>query len=333
MPAEIYTEDKMFYLRADGAPWHGLGTAVEEAPDSAAAIQLAGLDWTVRTVPAVAPHPLGPALPGEPPRPLYVTSPDLVAIQREDNGFILGHATDRYEPVQNREAFEWADGLLADDVLRYSTAGSLRHGRTVWLLAQFNEGFEIAGEQWQRYLALTTDHSGSGSLAATLTSVRIVCANTLDAAFAGGAKIRLRHTKSIHDRLAEAQRVMQITTGQQRRMQSMLAQAAVTAVRSGLVDDVVRDIFGEPADRSGRAKAGAERFRSIVGAEFVRNGQTAYSLVNGITGYADHVRSGDGTKDQARNERRFEAVTFGGGSTFKGALVKKVLVEAGVSGR
>ena len=28
-------------------PWHGLGTKVDEAPDSATAIKMAGLDWTV----------------------------------------------------------------------------------------------------------------------------------------------------------------------------------------------------------------------------------------------------------------------------------------------
>ena len=28
-------------------PWHGLGTKVDEAPDSATAIKMAGLDWEV----------------------------------------------------------------------------------------------------------------------------------------------------------------------------------------------------------------------------------------------------------------------------------------------
>ena len=39
--------ETMFYTREK--PWHGLGTMVEEAPNSADALKLAGLDWTVRS--------------------------------------------------------------------------------------------------------------------------------------------------------------------------------------------------------------------------------------------------------------------------------------------
>ena len=37
--------ETMFYTREK--PWHGLGTRVEEAPASADALRLAGLDWQV----------------------------------------------------------------------------------------------------------------------------------------------------------------------------------------------------------------------------------------------------------------------------------------------
>ena len=42
MSANVET---MFYTRTK--PWHGLGTQVMEAPTSAAALSLAGLDWQV----------------------------------------------------------------------------------------------------------------------------------------------------------------------------------------------------------------------------------------------------------------------------------------------
>lgn len=42
MAANVET---MMYVREK--PWHGLGTRVEEAPTSADALRLAGLDWTV----------------------------------------------------------------------------------------------------------------------------------------------------------------------------------------------------------------------------------------------------------------------------------------------
>lgn len=42
MPANVET---MMYVREK--PWHGLGTEVLEAPTSADALRLAGLDWQV----------------------------------------------------------------------------------------------------------------------------------------------------------------------------------------------------------------------------------------------------------------------------------------------
>ena len=39
--------ESMFYAGRE-KPWHGLGTQVEEAPTSADALRLAGLDWTVQ---------------------------------------------------------------------------------------------------------------------------------------------------------------------------------------------------------------------------------------------------------------------------------------------
>lgn len=42
--------ESMFYAGRE-KPWHGLGTQVEEAPTSADALRLAGLDWTVQRKP------------------------------------------------------------------------------------------------------------------------------------------------------------------------------------------------------------------------------------------------------------------------------------------
>lgn len=46
MAANVET---MMYVREK--PWHGLGTMVTEAPTSADALRLAGLDWTVEQTP------------------------------------------------------------------------------------------------------------------------------------------------------------------------------------------------------------------------------------------------------------------------------------------
>ena len=109
MAANVET---MFYVREK--PWHGLGTCVEEAPTSADALRLAGLDWEVKQ------------------RSIQVCGgakiENFKANVRSSDGAVLGVVSDRYQIVQNAEAFSFTDELIGGDV-RYETAGSLQNGK------------------------------------------------------------------------------------------------------------------------------------------------------------------------------------------------------------
>ena len=99
--------ESMFYVRK--APWHGLGTKVQEAPDSKQALILAGLDWKVKQMPVYT---------GD-----NKMIPGYKANVRDKDDRVLGVVTDRYKVVQNEEAFAFTDELLGYGV-RYETAGS-----------------------------------------------------------------------------------------------------------------------------------------------------------------------------------------------------------------
>ena len=109
--------------------WAGQGVKVKEAPTSADAIRLAGLDWKVE------------------PRKMYTADgievPDAFANVRDKDNRVLGVVGKRYRIVQNSEAFEFTDSLIGEGV-RYETAGALGNGSKIWLLAKlprelFNE--------------------------------------------------------------------------------------------------------------------------------------------------------------------------------------------------
>ena len=121
MSANVET---MMYVREK--PWHGLGTMVEEAPTSADALRLAGLDWTVER------------------KPLQVCGGRKVdgfyANVRDMDGAVLGVVSDRYKVVQNVDAFAFTDSLIGGDTpVRYETAGSLMGGRKIWLRQRSSE--------------------------------------------------------------------------------------------------------------------------------------------------------------------------------------------------
>ena len=120
MAANVET---MFYTRTK--PWHGLGTMVEEAPTSGAALELAGLDWRVVQKNLVTEE--------------GITVPGFRANLRETDNQVLGVVSDRYKVVQNEEAFAFTDELLGEGVT-YETAGSLQNGRRTWILAKLPTG-------------------------------------------------------------------------------------------------------------------------------------------------------------------------------------------------
>ncbi len=181
--------ESMFYTREK--PWHGLGTRVEEAPSSADALRLAGLDWQVVQ------------------EPIYTGAGDMVsgykANIRDSDRKALGVVSDRYKVIQNREAFAFTDSLLGSGV-RYETAGSLQEGRKVWILARLPREYIISGERISPYLVFSNTHDGSGAVRVALTPIRVVCNNTLNLALNTAKRSwTMVHTGNIQDKMQEAE--------------------------------------------------------------------------------------------------------------------------------
>lgn len=109
--------ESMFYAGRE-KPWHGLGTQVEEAPTSADALRLAGLDWTVQR------------------KPIQVCGgrkvDNFFANVRSSDGAVLGVVSDRYQVVQNAEAFAFTDALIGERV-RFT----MRRREALWVAGRF----------------------------------------------------------------------------------------------------------------------------------------------------------------------------------------------------
>lgn len=180
--------ENLFYVRE--TPWHGQGLRVEEAPTSEDAIRLAGLDWEVQQ------------------QPIYLADGTEIegnyANVRSTDKKPLGIVGDRYKIVQNTEAFAFTDALLGEGV-KYETAGSLKDGKVIWLLARMPETIEILGDKVDPYMVFTNTHDGSGAVRVCMTPIRVVCNNTLNAAMRGAKRVwSARHTGSITNKLDDA---------------------------------------------------------------------------------------------------------------------------------
>ena len=193
MPAMI---ESLFYVRE--TPWHGQGVRVEEAPSSADAIRLAGLDWNVYSEEVF----LGDG-----------TQCDKYYMNlRDTDRKQLGIVGERYKIVQNSDAFAFTDALLGEGV-KYETAGSLQDGKVIWLLARLPEKYEILGDKVEPYVVFTNTHDGSGAVRVAMTPVRVVCQNTLNMAMKSVKRTwSARHTGSIDNKLQDAADTLKLAT-------------------------------------------------------------------------------------------------------------------------
>ena len=192
----MHNVESMFSVREK--PWHYNETKevtkiVQEALTAEEALKAAHLDWDVNSCPVY--DYFGDVIPG------------YKANTRDSDGSVLGIVSDRYTIVQNVEAFDFTDNLIGED-MRYETAGSLRGGRQVWLLAKMPEK-EIAGDKFEPYVCFTNTHDGTGSVRVCMTPIRVVCNNTLNVALSSAPrKWSARHTGKMEAKLSEARQTL-----------------------------------------------------------------------------------------------------------------------------
>jgi phage/plasmid-like protein (TIGR03299 family) len=187
-------------------PWHGLGTALEEADlyDWSSASRKAGLDWEVELVPLVTADTQA-----------RVTHR---AVRRTSDARVLGVVGPRYAPLQNKDAFGWFQPFLDAKEAALHTAGSLKSGSRIWVLAKLDrDPLVIAeGDTVEKFLLLSHGHDGSLAVRCGFTPVRVVCANTLALAHGSDASklIRLKHTRDVLENLANVREIMDLANQQ-----------------------------------------------------------------------------------------------------------------------
>ena len=115
---------------AGEVPWHGLGTKVSNDISIDDMLKESGLDWKVVPVPVFGEY-----------NGQKITS-DHQMLVRDSDSKVLTMITDKWNPVQNSEAFEFFRQFVEEGSMEMHTAGSLRDGQWVWCLAKVKESFE-----------------------------------------------------------------------------------------------------------------------------------------------------------------------------------------------
>lgn len=273
MPALV---ESMMYVREK--PWHGLGIHVEEAPTSADALRMAGLDWNVVQ------------------RNIQVCGGAKIknykANVRDSDGTVLGVVSDRYKIVQNAEAFEFTDSLIGGEV-RYETAGSLNGGRKIWLLARLPET-EIAGDKTEPYICFTNTHDGSGAIRVCMTPIRVVCNNTLNLALGSARRAwSVRHTGDMASKMHEVRVCLEMASAYMNDLSQTADRLANTTVTRDRLREILDEMFPVTEDSTDREKQNIQKLKNeymvcYFAPDILKFRGTAWGAVNAMSDMISH---------------------------------------------
>lgn len=187
-------------------PWHREGTVLTEAPSLQRALELGGLEFEVEVRPLYVPLP-SPVPDGV----TYRRAGNACATVRTDRETVLGIVSERYQPLQNRDAFRVLEPLLDAGLAALETGGSLRGGRDVWMLVRFNLDSpvvqEVFADEVVPFGLISNNHAGQRTVVVQESPIRVVCANTMAAALKHRSRaLSVRHTADVEARTVEAAR-------------------------------------------------------------------------------------------------------------------------------
>jgi phage/plasmid-like protein (TIGR03299 family) len=322
----ICADGKAEMMYVGEMPWHGLGTKLAKPPTAEEAIRAAHLDWGVLKQQLYV---------GDEHRPL----PGQYAIVREDRwarneDAILGTVGQEYSPMQNSEAFRFFDPIIKTGDAFYESAGALKNGERVWVMAKLKDDIEIArDDNVARFLLLSNAHDGTGSVQVKFTPVRVVCRNTLNEALSRGPAIRVTHTRDMAVRVEDAAHVVLATIQQhfddlgnsfRAMLEVQMSNASLNSYLKAIFHDPIR---GKDERHYKRAVAQAQRDRVEAGRLFsggkgndllgVRG--SLWAAYNGVNEYVDFHRAAH------RDSKWLENIWFGGASSIKERALDEAL--------
>jgi len=294
------------------APWHGLGTQLENPATAEEAIVAAGLDYEVELTPLMT-------LDGIP-------VPQRKAVVRDDTLDVLGVVGNSYQPVQNRECFGFLDGVVGEGELRYHTAGALRLGERVWMLAKLPDEIRVkdSDDITEKFLLLSNSHDGSSSLRVFFTPIRVVCANTLSIAEREGQRqgISIVHKGNPVEKVRQAQTVLGLADRFYRQVSEKMEFLARHYPSREQLEDFFSDLYPDREESRSRRAANVrdqlfKLFESGMGQEIPEIRHSTWAALNAVTEYIDHHRPTRVKNELDRADQRLDAIWFGSGARLK----------------
>lgn len=320
--------------------WHGLGNVLDHHPETwDEARQAAGLMWEPRTVPLYtidhqdreftsydeaqnwAYDNVGDVVGGASfvqrqgdrviaRRDVITVDPNAQRVERDDTGEGIAVVSGGFELITHAQMGEIMETVLDQPNVRFETAGSVKGGRQVYALVLLDEPYEIKGDVdgfgdpvlTLPYFALLNSHDGTGACKGVYTQVRVVCANTVQAASVEGdrhgAQFKLRHTSGVAARIDEARQVIAGARIEALRWKETAEALSIVPITPAQQLEYLDEFIPRPpaevvSERvRGNVEAERQKFTTLLNDSSTNAAMSdnALGLFNATVEYLDHVR-------------------------------------------
>jgi phage/plasmid-like protein (TIGR03299 family) len=308
MAHELETQNGVASFASFREPaWHGLGTVFTEEKTTAEMLSAANLNnWNVRLEDVNIPSHLSSDKSYQ-----YVVRTNPTDNTQTD---VLGVVGERYVPLQNEDLFSFGDNIL-DGGGRWETAGSIRGGRVVFgSLALERETIldpNGVADKVKTYLLINTSHDGSIAIQASITPVRVVCANTLNLALGRTKKrdgikqsFKIRHTQTANGKVQIARETLGLANSYMDAFDIMAKAMIEKEITAQQFNDIILAAYPKPEDEKKAAVTKwtnkVDVINDIYTGEF--NGMiagTAWGAFNALTERLDWHRSARGGNNES----------------------------------
>lgn len=279
--------------------WNKVGTDISEANSVKEALQISGLDYEVVKA------------------PIYLSNghriKDQFATKKKGTDEVFGIVGKDYTIVQNEEAFSFVDGIISEG-LTFVKAGETSYMN--YIIASLPEQY-ILDDKFKPYIIFQNSHAGATTLKAAICPLRIICQNQFTMAFRNSEnKISIRHSSSIHEKMDEAQHILQFNAEYMDNFNKMANKMAANKIGDEKALDIIDKYFLVDDNASTRKVNSNEEKKAILlnayNAEDNQNFRgTQWGLVNAFSDYITHLDPA--RKTNKSNISKFVNVTFNNG--------------------
>ena len=287
----------MIGLNTREATWTTIGTDVEMSTTVQEVLDTAGLNYEVEK------------------RPMYIDGgmevPDKFATYDLTNGKIKGVVGNTYKILQNRDAFDFVNGI--DNNLSFVKAGETNTGM-IYIIGRLDD-ITVLGDKITPYVIFQNGHNGIYTLKTTICPLRIVCQNQFAVSFKNSPNtISIHHSNSMEGRLVEAQELMRDVAGYMKEFDNMAEELAALKLNGASANDIFKAFFMKSTNKDNERTLQVINDKTTIISNIYNYDDnqnfkgTVWGLVNAFADFNTHVLPMRNTSTAAEN--KFVTVTM-----------------------